>query len=263
MFLFKKLAQLFNFLYKKSRIIPGTITALLAKSANLICGMRQKNVQGEIPKDGTFIIVYGHESSMDYFLWPADLLFRAWKIVAGTNLSKFPIFGIFLDLVAILIDRESISSAKKMLTDMISCLNNEISVGIAPEKGRFRIDNKEGYKFLRGFSDGAFKASVLTGRPLLPVMYMFAGENKPPLKEKIQKKWWDLEWLIYFLTTYQWFNKVTEIWRVVLDPIYPEGEDSGYTKSQRIDRLKKKTRNAMIKRKAYWWGVKHGRIKIA
>lgn len=255
----KKILQFFTFLYRRAQILPNTIVALAAKAVVMVLGLKVVPVEGSIPK-GVWIFAYAHKSSWDYFLWTSDLLLRLWKIVAGTNLLKFPIFNLFLKLFAILVDRKSIVSAKNMLEEMTECLLNYCSVGIAPEKGRFRSENSGGYKFLMPFSDGAFKVSVRTGTPIVPISYMFAGESKPPMKEKIQKRWWNFKWLILFLRTHQWFSKVTVIWRVVLPAFYPEGEETGLSEDARVERLKRKVRNAMIKKEAYWWGVRYGLI---
>ncbi len=261
MFFLKKLGHFLNFLIKYLAIIPCTITALLSKAAVLVTGIRQRNVEGEIPAKGTFLFAYKHAASTDYWQWASDLVFRVWKIVAGTNLKKFPLFNIFLELFSIPIARGSSISLRKMMRKINDCLFKGVSVGIAPESGRFRAENSKGYKYLRDFADTAFIASVKTGVPILPVMYLFAEEGKPPVKEKVPKKWWKyLGKTIYFLKNSQWYNRAIEVWRVVIPPIFPEGEETGLSEDVRVQRLKTKTRNIMIKKTAYWTAVRNGLI---
>ena len=262
----KALVDFITWISQRLEILPCKITSLIAKGTIAAKGLHIVNVQGTLPdpKSGPYIFALDHESSNDYDTWAADLFHFFWKIVAGTNLHKFPIFNFFLHMVSIPVNRNSpIVSTKKMIRDIVRALEEKRSVGIAPARGRFRPNNKKKYRFVSEFYNGAFIAAVETGTSVVPVSYYGTGESKPPLKEVIQKRWWQLSWLLMFLKTYQWFTRATEVWRIALDPIEPDAEDSGYTDKQRVERLKWKCRTRMIKAKAYWWGVRNGHIDRA
>ena len=98
----------------RMRFVADSIVCLLAIISLFIFGVRTK-VYGTLPKD-TRVIVANHEGSMDYFLIALAIGFKPSAVVAGTNLLKFPIFGWFLKLKCVMLERD-----KKKIRQMADC----------------------------------------------------------------------------------------------------------------------------------------------
>ena len=178
------------FLFGKKQKVSDFIICLLSWGAVFIKGIQLK-VYGKVPK-AVRIFVVNHESSADYFVWPALLGFILSKIVAGSNLKKFPVFSWFMSLKCILVTRGDSASVKQMLEEVKQALEKKSSIVIAPEKGRKRISDR---RFMADFYRGAFVTACETHVPISPMLTIGTGEYKPPTKkEPAAKNIWKFQW---------------------------------------------------------------------
>ncbi|MDD2197049.1 MAG: lysophospholipid acyltransferase family protein [Bacteroidales bacterium] len=116
-----------------------------------------------IKKEQTYIIISNHQSAFDI-----ALLYRLWmhfKWVAKRELFRVPIIGWNLWLNKhILIDRASVSGARKMIVEAQKNLNMGNSVLIFPEGTR----STDGT--IKRFKEGAFMLAKKMNVPILPVI---------------------------------------------------------------------------------------------
>ena len=171
----------------RMRFVADSIVCLLAIISLFIFGVRTK-VYGTLPKD-TRVIVANHEGSMDYFLIALAIGFKPSAVVAGTNLLKFPIFGWFLKLKCVMLERDKkkIRQRYKSQNTAKEFIERKIDVAYF-SNGRLR--KGEGL-IMREFDDGAFKLACETNTPVTPIVFIGSGKIKPPMKnDKTVDQWW-------------------------------------------------------------------------
>lgn len=112
-----------------------------------------------------FIIVANHSSFLD-----TPMLFRTMPFptlpLATIGFAKIPIFGYLYKKGAILVDRKSAESRKASVEKLVHALHEGKNIFIFPEGGINESEN-----LLNKFYDGAFRLSVQTGKPILPVLF--------------------------------------------------------------------------------------------
>src|SRR6478735_5856404 len=124
--------------------------------------------------DGTnYIVVCNHNSLMDV---PVSTPFmpRANKTIAKKSFTKVPIFGWVYRFGSVLVDRNSDGSRRRSIEEMKHMLAIGLDMVIYPEGTRNRSNDP-----LKTFYDGAFRLSVDTGKPILPVILFHTKKVLP------------------------------------------------------------------------------------
>lgn len=122
-----------------------------------------KKAQTDWPA-GPVIIVANHNSLLDT---PAIYLMlkRFAKPLAKIELTQAPVFGHLCRWITLPVDRKSISSRQKAMSDMNAYLMNGGSLVIFPE-GQMNKSTKD----LQPFETGAFRLSFELGVPIAPIV---------------------------------------------------------------------------------------------
>ena len=165
------------------------------------------SVRGKHHFDGleNAIVVCNHNSMLDI---PVSFPFlpRANKTIAKKSLSKVPIFGWIYSIGTVLVDRNDSKSRQASFDQMKYVLNHGLDMLIYPEGTRNKTSAP-----LKSFYDGAFKLSIETQKPIVPVVLLNSKKMLPAKP------------IMYF--------KTGKIIMNVLPAVYPQGHS--------IDSLKK------------------------
>lgn len=138
------------------------------------------NVKGEFPKDGTFIIMYNHESFIDPFLLPIFSKGKFTGIIAKENLDVF-LFGTLLKRFNVVpIDRKNSKSAIEAVNSVVNVINEGYHIVILPE-GTRTLDGK-----MKSFKKGGFHLAINSQTPILPVGIQGAYDFKPKNRKLYQ-----------------------------------------------------------------------------
>jgi len=165
------------------------------------------SVRGKHHFDGleNAIVVCNHNSMLDI---PVSFPFlpRANKTIAKKSLSKVPIFGWIYSIGTVLLDRNDSKSRQASFDQMKYVLNHGLDMLIYPEGTRNKTSAP-----LKSFYDGAFKLSIETQKPIVPVVLLNSKKMLPAKP------------IMYF--------KPGKIIMNILPAVYPQGHS--------IDSLKK------------------------
>lgn len=125
-------------------------------------------VNGKAVFDGleNAVIVCNHNSLIDIPV-STPFLARANKTIAKKSFIYVPLFGWIYQFAAVIVDRKNNLSRRKSYEEMRRVLNNGLDMLIYPEGTRNKTNNP-----LKSFYDGAFKLSVDTGKPIVPVVIL-------------------------------------------------------------------------------------------
>lgn len=129
-----------------------------------------------------YVFIANHSSFLDYFLI-AHIMgpSRKWKIVYGTNLEKYPIFGYFIKKKGIGVDRSSEQSRMAAYKKMRKALDEGYSLAIFPEGTRMRSHQMD--QILLPFNEGAFQAAVKSDVHIIPIVFdwpiLYSAPDKP------------------------------------------------------------------------------------
>ena len=130
-------------------------------------------INGVIPTNRPFIIMFNHTSFIDPFLFAYCSPGKTTGITAIEN-YKYPIFGWMLKKWrAIPIDRKNIERAKESIKKGEEALQNNYNVIILPE-GTRTINGK-----IKKFKKGGFHMAMNIRAPILPIGSQGAYEFKP------------------------------------------------------------------------------------
>jgi 1-acyl-sn-glycerol-3-phosphate acyltransferase len=125
-------------------------------------------------KGKSYIYVSNHTSFLDIpgirMIIPGQF-----RPLAKKELKKIPVFGWIAQAATIIVDRSSPESRKKSIDRLKSALRNGISILIFAEGTQNRTK-----EILQPFHDGAFRISVDTQQPILPMVVIGAGKLMPP-----------------------------------------------------------------------------------
>jgi 1-acyl-sn-glycerol-3-phosphate acyltransferase len=94
-------------------------------------------------------------------------LARANKTIAKKSFVYVPLFGWIYQFATVIVDRKNNESRRKSYEEMKRVLNNGLDMLIYPEGTRNKTNNP-----LKSFYDGAFRLSVDTGKPIVPVVIL-------------------------------------------------------------------------------------------
>ena len=165
------------------------------------------SVRGKHHFDGleNAIVVCNHNSMLDI---PVSFPFlpRANKTIAKKSLSKVPIFGWIYSIGTVLVDRNDSKSRQASFDQMKYVINHGLDMLIYPEGTRNKTSAP-----LKSFYDGAFKLSIETQKPIVPVVLLNSKKMLPAKP------------IMYF--------KPGKIIMNILPAVYPQGHS--------IDSLKK------------------------
>ena len=133
------------------------------------------SVRGKHHFDGleNAIVVCNHNSMLDI---PVSFPFlpRANKTIAKKSLSKVPIFGWIYSIGTVLVDRNDSKSRQASFDQMKYVLNHGLDMLIYPEGTRNKTSAP-----LKSFYDGAFKLSIETQKPIVPVVLLNSKKMLP------------------------------------------------------------------------------------
>jgi 1-acyl-sn-glycerol-3-phosphate acyltransferase len=122
-------------------------------------------MQFDFDKKQNYILCANHFSFLDVAIMPfAPIPF---KYVGKISISKVPFFGYMFKRFHITVDRDKSRSRYETYKKSISALVGGFSLAIFPEGG---IRSTEPPK-MASFKEGAFRMSVETGVPLVPVSF--------------------------------------------------------------------------------------------
>ena len=99
---------------------------------------------------------------------------RANKTIAKKSLSKVPIFGWIYSIGTVLVDRNDSKSRQASFDQMKYVINHGLDMLIYPEGTRNKTSAP-----LKSFYDGAFKLSIETQKPIVPVVLLNSKKMLP------------------------------------------------------------------------------------
>lgn len=152
------------------------------------------------------IVVCNHNSLIDI---PVSFPFlpRANKTIAKKVFVYVPLFGWIYQFGSVLVDRKNDKSRKESFDKMKMILNSGLDMLIYPEGTRNRTSAP-----LKNFYDGAFRLSINTNKPIIPVVLLNTKKILPAKPA------------MYFTPG--------EIHMHILPAIYPEGHTSETLKNE-------------------------------
>jgi 1-acyl-sn-glycerol-3-phosphate acyltransferase len=117
-----------------------------------------------------YIYIFNHRSFIDAPLMPM-VIPQEVRAIGKKELSKIPIFGTVVGRLAVWVDRSNAVSRKVSLEKLVNFLNQGSSVVVAPEGTRNNTPET-----LLPFQKGAFRLSIETGIPILPMAVIGADQ---------------------------------------------------------------------------------------
>jgi 1-acyl-sn-glycerol-3-phosphate acyltransferase len=120
---------------------------------------------GKRPANKKYVYIANHISYIDTVLIYAAVP-HFFRTLGKKEMAKVPVFGFVYKQLAILVDRSSAHSRSKSLRLMWRLLKHECNIAIFPE-GTFNETDKP----LKDFYDGAFRLSINTQTPILPMVF--------------------------------------------------------------------------------------------
>jgi 1-acyl-sn-glycerol-3-phosphate acyltransferase len=142
-----------------------------AKTWAFLSGIRfEIHGQELIKKNTPYIFIFNHRSFIDAPILPIAIP-QELRALGKKEISKIPIFSWVVGRLAVWVDRSSIESRKASLDKMIKIAKGGFSVVVAPEGTR--NDTSE---TLLPFQKGAFRLSIETGIPILPMAVIGADQ---------------------------------------------------------------------------------------
>lgn len=117
-----------------------------------------------------YIYIFNHRSFLDAPIIPMSIPQEV-RAIGKKELKKIPVFGTVVGKLAVWVDRSDAESRRASLEKLMKILNSGISVVVAPEGTRNDTD-----KTLLPFQKGAFRLSIETGIPILPMAVIGADK---------------------------------------------------------------------------------------
>lgn len=123
---------------------------------------RKYHNRENMPESGPSVLISNHQSMSDIIINSAASK-QAGYFLSKKSMTKFPIFGLMVRTLGILVDRDNEESRKKSYAYMVKTIREEKnSIFIYPEGTRNRSDQP-----LKEFYDGAFRLAVETQVPII------------------------------------------------------------------------------------------------
>lgn len=117
-----------------------------------------------------YIYIFNHRSFFDAPIIPVAIPQQV-RALGKKELSRIPFFGWVVGRLAVWVDRDNPESRKESIPKLIEILQKGISIVVAPEGTR----NDSDY-ILLPFQKGAFRLSIETGIPILPIAIIGADK---------------------------------------------------------------------------------------
>jgi 1-acyl-sn-glycerol-3-phosphate acyltransferase len=115
-----------------------------------------------MPESGPCVLISNHQSMSDIII-NACASKQAGFFLSKKSMTKFPIFGLMVKTLGILVDRSSEESRKKSYLYMVKTIKEDKQpIFIYPEGTRNRTDEP-----LKEFYDGAFRLALETQVPII------------------------------------------------------------------------------------------------
>lgn len=170
------------------------------KSWCLLTGVRVQVVDPHKrdPK-ATYIFVVNHSNMLDILVAGGSIV-HPFRPLAKKELLNIPILGWVFRFMFLPVDRKSVQSRSRSFQRMVEKLKEGISILIFPEGTRNRTPEP-----LKSFYDGAFRLSVETGVPILPVVILNVRNLQP-------------------VNTFRLYPGKIQL--KYLDPVFPSTQDS-------------------------------------
>ena len=112
------------------------------------------------------VVVCNHNSLIDIPI-STPFLPRANKTIAKKSFVYVPLFGWIYRFATVIVDRKDHNSRKQSFDNMVKVLDNGLDMLIYPEGTRNKTTEP-----LKSFYDGAFKLSIETQKPIIPVVIL-------------------------------------------------------------------------------------------
>ena len=140
----------------------------------LLSGVRVKvlNPEGRDPSC-TYVFVANHSNMLDILIAGGSII-HPYRPLAKKELFYIPIMGWVLRFMCLGVDRKNMQSRRNSFKKMVKKLEKGVSILIFPEGTRNRTDEP-----LKSFYDGAFRLSIETGFPILPIVFLNARSLQP------------------------------------------------------------------------------------
>lgn len=132
---------------------------------SVLTQIRYKAIGREkIDRNQTYIYVCNHNSYLDT---PGMMLAipGQFRPLGKVEMKKAPVFGWFYPFLVVMVDRSSVESRRKSMTELKKRLKEGISIFIFPEGKMNRTDQP-----LTDFYDGAFRMAIETQTPIMPMV---------------------------------------------------------------------------------------------
>jgi 1-acyl-sn-glycerol-3-phosphate acyltransferase len=123
-----------------------------------------------IDRSKPYIYIFNHRSFIDAPMIPL-VIPQEVRAIGKKELSKIPVFSQVIGRLAVWVDRSNAESRKISLEKLVSFLNQGSSVVVAPEGTRNNTPET-----LLPFQKGAFRLSIETGIPILPMAVIGADQ---------------------------------------------------------------------------------------
>ncbi|MDF2159185.1 lysophospholipid acyltransferase family protein [Algoriphagus sp. CAU 1675] len=138
---------------------------------SFLCGIRYEIYGKEnIDPSQPYIYIFNHRSFLDAPIIPIAIP-QEIRALGKKELSKIPVFGQIVGRLAVWVDRSDAESRKNSVKKLVGILEKGISIVVAPEGTRNNTDAE-----LLPFQKGAFRLSVETGIPIMPLIVLGADK---------------------------------------------------------------------------------------
>lgn len=123
-----------------------------------------------IDRSKPYVYIFNHRSFIDAPMIPL-VIPQEVRSIGKKELSKIPVFGTVIGRLAVWVDRSDAESRRVSLEKLVKFLNQGSSIVVAPEGTRNDSD-----EVLLPFQKGAFRLSIETGIPILPMAVIGADQ---------------------------------------------------------------------------------------
>ena len=125
-------------------------------------------------ENDTYVFVSNHRSLLDVPLFALSCQ-NTFRFLSKAEMTKIPVMGYVIKNIYISVSRSDYADRKKSLNEMMSSIDQDISVFVCPEGTRNRSD-----KPLLPLKDGAFMLAIEKQVPIAVLTVLNSDELMPP-----------------------------------------------------------------------------------